>query len=164
MGRGSNDFQGRQGRPHAGGRKSRTVQKRPRAIDEECLEFRGARDKAPVAAQGLAERGGTRIDTIAQTVLAHQSGSIRSEDPKRMGFVDQEHGLVTAGDLAESPQRCPIAVHAKHGFGHHEKAKARSPSSGGPRHQAVQLLDIIVRKAAELRAAEHDPVDDSRMD
>ena len=25
-----------------------------------------------------------------------------SEDPKRMGFVDQEHGLVTAGDLAEA--------------------------------------------------------------
>src|SRR5271157_2521281 len=103
MGRGSNDFQGRQGRPHAGGRKSRTVKKRSGTVDQECLKFPGTGDKAPVAAQGLAERGGTRIDTIAQAMLAHQSGSMRSEDPKRMGFVDQEHGLVTAGDLAESP-------------------------------------------------------------
>ena len=59
----------------------------------------------------------TGIALFDAEVLGH-AASVRAENARGVGFVDQQHRLVALGQVGQFGQRGQVAVHAEQAIGH----------------------------------------------
>ena len=100
---------------------------------------------------------------VAQAEFRGETAPAWAEDAKSVGFVDQEQGSIFLFGTDDSSQRGAVAIHAEDRFRDHENPTFCSDFATGPGQPFFELVQIIVRKYADLCSAESGAIDQGRM-
>ena len=160
-GGGGEELEGGEAGGGLGGWGSSGVDEGAGLVDEEVDPGAGGREVTTGRAEGLTKRAHLEVDAGLQPEGFGEAVSLGAEDPGGVGFVDQEHGVVFGGELADVGEGGEIAVHAVEGFDEDEAFVA----VGGVLLKAVvEVGGVVVFKADEFGTGEFGAVDHAGVD
>ncbi len=149
------DVEGRERGAAGGGRERGREDEGPRARDEQVDEPARAGDVGAEGPERLAESPHLDVDAALDPERLGEAGAGRAEHPRRVRLVHVEHRAVPLAGVRDLAERRRVAVHPEDGVGHDEL-----PPRLRPGEEVVELADVEVPVADELRAREEAPVHD----